>query len=131
MLNKVQLIGNLGADPEVKYTSNGTAVARISLATSERWKDQERTEWHRVVFFKRVAEVVGEHLSKGSRVYIEGRLQTRKWQDQDGQDRYIPEVVASIFMMLGGGSGSGGSGSGQRAQQQPQPDPEFDDDIPF
>ena len=101
-VNKVILIGNLGADPEVRYMPNGDAVATIRLATSESWKDKntgearERTEWHRVVFFRRLAEVVAQYLHKGSQVYVEGRLQTRKWQGQDGQDRYTTEVIVDI-----------------------------------
>jgi single-strand DNA-binding protein len=106
-INKVILIGNLGADPEVRHMPNGTAVATINIATSETWKDkqtgeqQERTEWHRVVLFQRLAEIVGEYLKKGSKVYIEGRLQTRKWQDKTtGQDRYTTEIVANELQML-------------------------------
>ncbi|MGR9090904.1 MAG: single-stranded DNA-binding protein, partial [Gammaproteobacteria bacterium] len=115
-VNKVTLIGNLGADPEVRYTSNGSAVANIRLATAESWRDkesgeqQERTEWHRVVFFSRLAEIVGEYLKKGSQVYIEGRLQTRKWQDRDGNDRYTTEIVANDMQMLGGRGGAAGGG---------------------
>lgn len=105
-VNKVMLIGNLGQDPEVRFMPNGNAVANVTVATSESWKDkstganQERTEWHRVVFFRRLAEVVGEYLKKGSKVYIEGKLQTRKWQDQSGQDRYTTEIVADQMQML-------------------------------
>lgn len=105
-LNKVQLIGNLGRDPEVRYTPNGTAVANVSLATTSTWKDkdsgerQEETEWHRVVFFGRLAEVVGEYMKKGSPMYVEGRLRTRKW-DKDGQDHYSTEIVADEMQMLG------------------------------
>jgi len=111
MLNKVTLIGNLGADPEVRYMPTGGAVTNISLATTRRWKDRDSgerrdaTEWHRVVFFNRLAEVVGEYLRKGSQVYIEGRLQTRKWQDKDGVDRYSTEIVAAEMQMLGSRSG--------------------------
>jgi len=121
-INKVILVGNLGQDPEVKYMPNGNAVCNITVATSESWKDknsgemQERTEWHRVVFFRRLAEIAGEYLKKGSQVYLEGRLQTRKWQDQQGQDRYTTEIVADNMQMLGGGNRSGGSaefGGGQ------------------
>jgi single-strand DNA-binding protein len=99
-INKVILIGNLGGDPEVRYMPNGSAVANVTLATSEAWKDkqtgetQDRTEWHRVVFFNRLAEIAGEYLRKGSKIYIEGRLQTRKWQDKNGQDRYTTEIIA-------------------------------------
>jgi single-strand DNA-binding protein len=106
-VNKVMLIGNLGADPEVRYTAGGAAVANVTLATAESWKDkesgeqQERTEWHRIVFFSRLAEIVGEYLKKGSQVYVEGRLQTRKWQDRDGNDRYTTEIVANEMQMLG------------------------------
>ncbi|MGA1008890.1 MAG: single-stranded DNA-binding protein, partial [Sedimenticolaceae bacterium] len=113
-INKVILVGNLGQDPEVKYMPNGNAVCNITVATSESWKDknsgemQERTEWHRVVFFRRLAEIAGEYLKKGSQVYLEGRLQTRKWQDQQGQDRYTTEIIADNMQMLGGG-GRGGS----------------------
>ena len=105
-VNKVILIGNLGNDPEVRYTPTGTAVTTISLATSETWKDkqsgevQERTEWHRVVFFGRLAEVVGEYLKRGSKAFVEGSLRTRKWQDKNGQDRYTTEIVASDLQML-------------------------------
>lgn len=105
-INKVILIGNLGADPEVRHMPNGTAVATINIATSETWKDkqtgelQDRTEWHRVVLFQRLAEIVGEYLKKGSKVYIEGRLQTRKWQDKTGQDRYTTEIIANEMQML-------------------------------
>ena len=115
-INKVILIGNLGNDPETRYTQSGSAVTNISLATSDQWKDkqtgqpQERTEWHRVVFFNRLAEIAGEYLRKGSKVYIEGALRTRKWQDQSGQDRYTTEIIASEMQMLdsrgGGQSGS-------------------------
>ncbi|WP_241084942.1 single-stranded DNA-binding protein [Candidatus Vondammii sp. HM_W22] len=148
-VNKVILIGNLGQEPEVRYMPNGNAVANVTIATSESWKDkntgenQERTEWHRVVFFRRLAEIVGEYLKKGSKVYIEGKLQTRKWQDQGGQDRYTTEIVADQMQMLdsrGGGSaefGAGQTASAPRQQQQqsvpaaPMPDNGFDDDIPF
>ncbi|MFP8966444.1 single-stranded DNA-binding protein [Pokkaliibacter sp. CJK22405] len=117
-VNKVILIGNLGTDPEVRYMPNGNAVANINLATSESWKDKntgqmnERTEWHRVVFFGRLAEVVGQYARKGSKLYIEGKLQTRKWQDQSGQDRYTTEVVVdmtgSMQLLDGRGDNSGG-----------------------
>lgn len=105
-VNKVILIGNIGQDPEVRYTPGGSAITNISVATSETWKDkqtgqpQERTEWHRVVFFNRLAEIAGEYLRKGSKVYIEGSLRTRKWQDQQGQDRYTTEIVANEMQML-------------------------------
>ncbi|NRB70679.1 MAG: single-stranded DNA-binding protein, partial [Xanthomonadales bacterium] len=107
-INKVILVGNLGADPETRYTAGGSAVTNVSLATSESWRDkntgetQERTEWHRVVFFNRLAEIAGEYLRKGRQVYIEGQIRTRKWQDQSGQDRYTTEVVANEMQMLGG-----------------------------
>ena len=107
MLNKVTLIGNLGADPEIRYMPTGGAVANVSLATTHRWKDKqtgerkENTEWHRVVFFNRLAEVVGEYLRKGSQVYVEGRIRTNKWQDQSGQDRYTTEIIATEMQMLG------------------------------
>lgn len=149
-VNKVILVGNLGKDPDMKYTASGTAIANITVATSESWTDkqtgekQERTEWHRVVFFRRLAEVVGEYLRKGSQVYIEGKLQTRKWQDQNGQDRYTTEIVASEMQMLGGRGGEAGAhqqqGDGgfrsdaptQKSAAQPQSDKDFaDDDIPF
>jgi single-strand DNA-binding protein len=110
-VNKVILVGNLGTDPEVRYTSGGAAIANVSLATTDSWQDkqsgekQERTEWHRVVFFNRLAEIAGEYLRKGSQVYIEGRLQTRKWKDQSGQDRYTTEIVANEMQMIGGGRG--------------------------
>lgn len=156
-VNKVMLIGNLGADPEVRYTAAGAAVANVTLATAESWRDkesgeqQERTEWHRIVFFSRLAEIVGEYLKKGSQVYVEGRLQTRKWQDRDGNDRYTTEIVANEMQMLGsrggGGPSSGGlSNEGQSGDarssssantnqssspQQEPPVDDFDDDIPF
>lgn len=154
-INKVILVGNLGNDPEVRYANNGSAIANISVATTESWKDrntgeqQERTEWHRVVMFNRLGEIAGEYLKKGSQVYIEGKLQTRKWQDQSGQDRYTTEIVANEMQMLGGRPGADmGSGGGyqrpaaqpapQQAAQpsnqpaaQPQPSNDFDDDIPF
>jgi single-strand DNA-binding protein len=166
-INKVILVGNLGNDPEVKYMPSGSAVANVSIATTDRWKDkqsgemQDRTEWHRVVFFGRLAEIAGEYLRKGSQVYVEGRLQTRKWQTQEGQDRYTTEIVANEMQMLGGRGGSGGGGGssdfdsggsqwgqgGSRGQGEPassgggqssgqssgsRPEPsDFDDDIPF
>ncbi|MCZ6664503.1 MAG: single-stranded DNA-binding protein, partial [Gammaproteobacteria bacterium] len=107
-INKATLIGNLGADPEIRYTTNGSAVANVRLATAESWRDkesgeqQERTEWHRVVFFGRLAEIVEQYLHKGSQIYVEGRIQTRKWQDRDGNDRYTTEIVANEMQMLGG-----------------------------
>jgi len=137
-INKVILVGNLGNDPEMKYMPSGGAVTNISIATSESWKDkttgqpQERTEWHRVVFFNKLAEITGQYLKKGSKVYVEGALRTRKWQGQDGQDRYTTEIVANEMQMLDsrGDAGAGGFGaqapSGQvmapqmQAQQAPQ-----------
>lgn len=152
-VNKVILVGNLGKDPEVKYTASGAAITNVTIATSESWSDkqtgekQEKTEWHRVVFFRRLAEIAGEYLRKGSQVYIEGKLQTRKWQDQNGQDRYTTEIVANEMQMLGsrgdegaprasqGGGGFRSQSQGQQPQQsQPEPmgDSDFaDDDIPF
>ncbi len=120
-VNKVILVGNLGNDPETKYMPSGGAVTNISVATSEQWKDkqtgqpQERTEWHRVVFFNRLAEIAGEYLRKGSKVYIEGSLRTRKWQGQDGQDRYTTEIVASEMQMLDGRGDSAGMGGGMNS----------------
>ena len=160
-INKVILVGNLGNDPETRYLPSGGAVTNISIATSETWKDkqtgqpQERTEWHRVVFFNRLAEIAGEYLRKGSKVYVEGALRTRKWQDQSGQDRYSTEIVASEMQMLDsrgmGPDGAGQSQQGERSAPRPpgggggnspqaapsgggQPDDDFgafDDDIPF
>jgi len=123
-VNKVILVGNLGQDPEVRYMPNGNAVANITVATSESWKDQqgqmqERTEWHRVVLFRRLAEIAGEYLRKGSKVYLEGKLQTRKWQDQGGQDRYTTEIVANEMQMLD--SRGAGQGQGQPMGQSAQP----------
>ena len=147
-VNKVIIVGNLGQDPEVKYMPSGQAVCNISVATTDSWNDkstgekQERTEWHRVVFFRRLAEIVGEYLRKGSQVYIEGRLQTRKWQDQSGADRYTTEIVANEMQMLGGRGGSGGGSFDAPPAEQEMGSPapskatastaeEFDDDIPF
>lgn len=121
-VNKVILVGNIGGDPDVRYMPNGNAVTNITLATSETWKDkqsgqnQERTEWHRVVFFNRLGEIAGEYLRKGSKVYVEGSLRTRKWQGQDGQDRYTTEIVASEMQMLD--SRGGDNGGYQQATQQ-------------
>ena len=147
-VNKVILVGNLGKDPEVRYMPSGNAVANVTLATTDSWKDkqsgekQERTEWHNVVFYSRLAEIVGEYLKKGSQVYVEGRLQTRKWQDKSGNDRYTTEIIASDMQMLGSRGGSAGF-SGDRTQSSPAPQqaavaggggssvPDFDDDIPF
>jgi single-strand DNA-binding protein len=148
-INKVILIGNLGNDPEVRATSAGSIVSMISIATSESWKDkntgqqQDRTEWHRVVFFNRLAEIVRDYLKKGSKVYIEGKLQTRKWQDKQGQDRYTTEIIANELQMLDSRGGEfeeatgtfKGSNAGYAAQAMPSaPQQEvvpFDDDIPF
>lgn len=144
-VNKVILIGNLGRDPEVRYTPNGLAVANITIATSESWKDkqsgemQERTEWHRVVMYQRLAEISGEYLRKGSKVYIEGRLQTRKWQDKNtGQDRYTTEIIADTMQMLdskGGGANDvpamEKSAAPISASEPPRAMDSFDDDIPF
>ena len=147
-VNKVILIGSLGRDPEMKYTASGTAIANISVATSESWKDKQtgekvqKTEWHRVVAFQRLAEIMGEYLKKGSPVYIEGKLQTRKWQDQNGQDRYTTEIVAGQMQMLGSKPESSGQSSGsgfrspaaQPANSAPAQTGEndfTDDDIPF
>jgi single-strand DNA-binding protein len=166
MLNKVTLIGNLGADPEVRLMPSGGSITSIRLATTSRWKDKqsgerkEATEWHRIVFFNRLAEIAGEYLKKGSQVYVEGRLQTRKWQGQDGQDRYTTEILAQELHMLGsrsGGTGNFGAEQGQNTNYSsaaapasnpyqpttPQNNPsamsaspppdydDFDDDIPF
>ena len=147
-VNKVILVGNLGRDPEVRYSPSGAAIANVTIATSEGWKDkqtgemQERTEWHRIVFFSRLAEIAGEYLRKGSQIYVEGRLQTRKWQDKDGQDRYTTEVVANEMQMLGGRGGESNqmtdSPSQSNQTQAAAPSKpvakefdDFDDDIPF
>ena len=164
-VNKVILVGNLGKDPEVRYMPNGNAVANITLATTESWKDkqsgeqQEKTEWHRIVMFRRLGEIAGEYLKKGSKVYIEGSLRTRKWQDQSGQDKYTTEIVANEMQMLDSRGGAGGGdynqdhaqnsaaqqsapakdnapaqgGSAEKPAGQPQPQnfDDFDDDIPF
>jgi single-strand DNA-binding protein len=155
-VNKVILIGNLGRDPETRYMPDGGAITNISIATTETWKDkngdkQEKTEWHRVAFFGKLAEIAGEYLKKGSQVYVEGRLQTRKWQDKDGQDKYTTEIVANAMQMLGSRQGMGGNapdmgdrdsggGSSQRAAPAGKPAAagkaggkfdDFEDDIPF
>ena len=144
-VNKVILVGNLGRDPEVRYMPSGNAVANVTLATTESWKDkqsgekQERTEWHNVVFYSRLAEIAGEYLKKGSQVYVEGSLRTRKWQDKSGNDRYTTEIIASEMQMLGGRSGSAGYAaadsapamSGSSASSAGSAAPDFDDDIPF
>ena len=118
-VNKVILIGNLGRDPETRYMPDGGAITNISIATTDKWKDksgemQEKTEWHRVAFFGKLAEIAGEYLKKGSQVYVEGRLQTRKWQDKDGADKYTTEIVANVMQMLGSRQGMGGGGGGER-----------------
>lgn len=145
-VNKVILVGNCGKDPETKYMPSGGAVTNVSIATSESWKDKqtgetkERTEWHNIVFFNRLAEIVGEYVRKGSQIYIEGALRTRKWQDKSGQDRYTTEVVASEMQMLGSRQGGGDSyapaqqSNNQQRQAQPAAavvEDGFDDDIPF
>ena len=141
-LNRVILIGHLGSDPETRFMPSGGAVTNVRLATSESWKDkntgeqQDRTEWHNVAFFGRLAEIAGEYLRKGSQVFVEGRLRTRKWQDRDGNDRYTTEIIASEMLMLGGRAGAGapakssemGAPAGGPAEI---PSDEFDDDIPF
>lgn len=161
-VNKVILIGNLGRDPETRYAPSGDAICNLTIATSEQWKDKatgerrEATEWHRVVFFGRVAEVAAQYLRKGSQIYVEGRLQTRKWQDKDGQDRYTTEIRGDEMKMLGSRQGMGGGDAPSRqdggdydappARSRPTPQPasgaakapsqgggfgDFDDDIPF
>ena len=154
-INKVIIVGNVGQDPETRYMPSGSAVTNFTVATNESWKDKQtgeqkdRTEWHRVAMFNRLAEIAAEYLRKGSQVYIEGKLRTRKWQGQDGQDRYTTEIIADEMQMLGGrgggaGGGSFGGGGGQQGGGQqgggqqgggsapPQPGPDdFDDDIPF
>ena len=148
-VNKVILIGHLGRDPEVRYSPNGQAIANVNLATSETWKDrntgekQERTEWHRIVFFGRLAEIAGEYLKKGMQIYVGGRLQTRKWQDKDGNDRYTTEIVAGDMQMLGSRAGAGVPDEGFASEPMPsgatergsaraaQAAEDFDDDIPF
>jgi len=152
-INKVIIVGNVGGDPETRYMPSGSAVTNLTVATNESWKDKqtgeqkERTEWHRVAMFNRLAEIAAEYLRKGSQVYIEGKLRTRKWQDKSGQDRYTTEIIADEMQMLGGRGGSGGGGGNFGGGQQggapsggqqgggnapPQPGPDdFDDDIPF
>ena len=152
-VNKVILIGNLGKDPDIRYMPNGEAVANITLATSETWKDktgakQEKTEWHRVTFYRKLAEIVGEYLKKGSSVYVEGRLETRKWTDKTGTDRYTTEIIANEMRMLGSKSG-GSSFEGENKNNKAAPPKDsatsnnnaastpnsgfgdMDDDIPF
>lgn len=143
-INKVILIGNLGADPEVRYMPNGNAVATVRLATSESWTDktngtkQERTEWHRVVFYRKLAEIVGEYVRKGSKIYVEGSLRTQKWQDKNGTDRYTTEIIANEMQMLDSKGSGGATGmippvsEGTVPEQPPMEDTgSFDDDIPF
>jgi len=151
-VNKVIIIGNLGRDPETRYMPDGGAITNISVATTDTWKDkngekQEKTEWHRVAFFGKLAEIAGEYLKKGSQVYVEGRLQTRKWQDKDGQDKYTTEIVANAMQMLGSRQGMGGGApdrgdaGGERESRAPAGKPaaakaggkfdDFEDDIPF
>ncbi len=137
MINKVILIGNLGADPEVRYAQSGTPVANFRIATTESWRKadgerEELTEWHRIVAFGKLAEICGQYLSKGMRVYIEGRLQTRKWEDRDGNQRFTTEIVAREMKMLSPRSGGGGGGGGQASPPEEPPFPEpVDDDVPF
>ena len=143
-INKVILVGNLGADPETRYMPSGSAVTNLSVATSESWKDKqsgeqkERTEWHKVAMFNRLAEIAAEYLRKGSQVYIEGKLRTRKWQDRDGNDRWTTEIIADEMQMLGGRGGGGSMpmnqdpGPSGSSSPPPQAGPDdFDDDIPF
>ena len=143
-VNKAIIVGTLGQDPEVRYTASGSAVANLSVATNESWKDrqtgemQERTEWHRIVLFGKLAEIAQQYLKKGSQAYFEGRIQTRKWQDQSGNDRYSTEIVANEMQMLGGRGGGAPAESGGQSQSQSRPaeretapmDDGFDD-IPF
>ena len=140
-INKVILVGNVGKDPETRYMPNGKAVTNFSIATSDGWTDkqtgdkQERTEWHNVVLFEKLAEIASQYLRKGSQVYIEGSLRTRKWQDKEGKDRYTTEIVGREMQMLGGRSGSAGGGSSESSapasSSPPADDGGFDDDIPF
>jgi single-strand DNA-binding protein len=147
-VNKVILVGRLGKDPETRYMTNGEAVTNVSLATSENWKDkngekQERTEWHNLVFYRRLAEIAGEYLRKGSQIFVEGKIQTRKWQDKEGKDRYTTEIVVNEMQMLGGKSGGSSSfevvdkPAASSSASKPSPAAagggfdNFDDDIPF
>ena len=140
-INKVIIVGNLGADPETRYMPSGSAVTNLSVATSEQWKDKqtgeqkERTEWHKVAMFNRLAEIAAEYLRKGSQVYIEGKLRTRKWQDRDGNDRWTTEIIADEMQMLGGRGGGGSapmsSDSGPSGGPPQTPPDDFEDDIPF
>lgn len=137
MINKVILIGNLGSDPEIRYTGTGTAVATLSVATSRRWKDkegnkQDETEWHRVIVWSKSAEFCGNFLTKGSKVYVEGRLQTRKWQDQSGADKYTTEIIANMIQNLTPKNADGGGQGGGNWQPEPQePFGGDGDDVPF
>ena len=148
-VNKVILVGNVGADPEVRHTKEGRAIANLSIATTETWKDKstgetrEKTEWHRVVFFSKLAEIVQEYVQKGTQLYIEGKMQTRKWQDQNGMDRYTTEILGNEMQMLGSrnsGSGGGFGGGAAAPQAKPSGQPattptakieDIEDDIPF
>ena len=144
-INKVIIVGNLGGDPETRYMPSGSAVTNLTVATNESWKDKQtgeqkdRTEWHKVAMFNRLAEIAAEYLRKGSQVYIEGKLRTRKWQDKSGQDRWTTEIIADEMQMLGGRGGSGGGSAPMSSGQDsgppstpPQAGPDdFDDDIPF
>ena len=134
-INKVILVGNLGADPDIRQSGNGNVIANLNIATGEAWKDQqgqlqERTEWHRVVMFGRTAEIARDYLRKGSKLYLEGKLQTRKWQDKNGQDRYTTEIVANEFQMLDRRPGETAHDSPATPASAPAA-PEFDDDIPL
>ncbi|MBU4230622.1 MAG: single-stranded DNA-binding protein [Proteobacteria bacterium] len=136
MVNKVILIGNLGKDPEVRYSQAGAAIASFNVATTETWKKQdgtkeELTEWHRIVAFGRLGEICGEYLSKGSKVFIEGRLQTRKWDDKDGNTKYTTEIVAREMKMLSPRGSSGDSSQSREYNDQPFPEPVMGDDVPF
>ncbi len=144
-INKVIIVGNLGNDPDTKYMPSGSAVTNLTVATNESWKDKasgeqkERTEWHKVAMFGRLAEISAEYLRKGSQVYIEGKLRTRKWQDKQGNDRYSTEIIADEMQMLGGRTGGGAPAMGGPPQSSPPPQgspapsggDDFDDDIPF
>ncbi len=139
-VNKAIIVGNLGKDPEIRYTASGSAIANCTIATSETWKDkqsgekQEKTEWHRVVFFNRLAEVVAEYVKKGQQIYIEGRIQTRKWQNQEGKDQYTTEIVADKMQMLGGRQDTAPKSQPAAPQQASAPQAgidDFDSDVPF
>ena len=140
-VNKVIVVGRLGSDPDTRYMPSGSAVTNVSVATSESWKDketgekQERTEWHRVVFFNRLAEIASEYLKKGSQIYVEGRLQTRKWEDKEGKERWTTEIVANQMQMLGERMSSGSSSNNQSSSKNTNnnefANDDFDDDIPF